>query len=121
MGDSTEAREPSHKKRKGKWVTSYSAMSVREAEKRLGLSCNDITPCLLLRYIVSNTTYEVEGVDVKARVYERILELLQIEVYPDETNPYFGQANASVLGLRYYRPNRRLYADGNGTPYNTLN
>lgn len=38
---------------------------------------------------------------MEARIYEWILEMLEIEGYPDESNTYFKEANVSdlVLGI----------------------
>ena len=97
MGDNTGE---SNKKRKAKPVVSYSAISVAPAQQRLGFMIEDVKA--VAYDTMSVHTYNVEGVNqVKLKVYEWILQVLEIEGYPDEPNTYFKEENVSdlVLGI----------------------
>ena len=86
-----------NKKRKSKIKTSYSHMSVGAAQKRLGIRFEKIkvvAPCQML----VKSTHNVEKLDkLKEKVYERIVEFLSIEGYPDEETLYFKEANVCDL------------------------
>jgi len=100
MGDNAAQQ---NKKRKSKWETSYSAMSIRDAEKRLGIRINKLkaTPIdtmLAKPNSLGGADVNKETMDaIKVKVYERILQYLAIEGYPTEADPDFNEANVSDL------------------------
>jgi hypothetical protein len=100
MGDNAAQQ---NKKRKSNWETSYSAMSIRDAEKRLGiridkLKATPIDTMLAKPNSLGGADVNKETVDaVKVKVYEQILQYLAIEGYPTEANPDFNEANVSDL------------------------
>ncbi|KAI5847314.1 hypothetical protein DFP73DRAFT_525641 [Morchella snyderi] len=98
MGDDNT----NQKKRKPKWTTSYSKMTIREAEKRLGIwldSLNrDAVPVeSMLVQRKSLATVESGRDEIKKRVYDNIVEHLEIEGYPTEADPDFKEANINDL------------------------
>ncbi|RPA93938.1 hypothetical protein L873DRAFT_1815051 [Choiromyces venosus 120613-1] len=94
MGDNTTQQ----KKRKVEWHTSYSTMTVQEAEKRLGSRMYELEEMSLDRMLAN--AKHLEGVDVdvilkaKEKVYEQIVQNLKMEGYPTEAS-----ANFRVSGL----------------------
>ncbi|KAI5839539.1 hypothetical protein DFP73DRAFT_587459 [Morchella snyderi] len=93
------------KKRKLKWTIAYSKMTIPEAEQRLGIS-------LQLRAIPVHRMLErakpAAGGDAilktKQRVYDAIVDYLEMEGYPTEANPDFKEANISDLVLYIIGP-----------------
>ncbi|RPA88448.1 hypothetical protein L873DRAFT_1824504 [Choiromyces venosus 120613-1] len=89
MGDNTTQQ----KKRKVEWHTSYSTMTVREAEKRLGSRMYELEEMPLDRMLAN--AKHLEGVDAnvilkaKEKVYEQIVQNLEMEGYPTEASADF--------------------------------
>lgn len=97
MGDDNTNQE----KRKPKWTTSYSKTTIREAEKGLGIWLDS-----LKRDVVSVEgmfvqrkslpTVESGGGKIKKRIYDNIVEHLEIEGYPTEADPGFKEATSTT-------------------------
>ena len=84
-------------KRKPK--TSYSAMGIQEAERRLGVEISNLGSMSVDR-MLANMKRRPEGVDVdatKEKVYDRILDYLDVEGYPTMASPDFTEANVYDL------------------------
>ena len=84
-------------KRKPK--TSYSAMGIQEAERRLGVEISNLGSMSVDR-MLANTKRRPEGADVdatKEKVYDQILDYLYVEGYPTMANPDFTEANVHDL------------------------
>jgi len=101
MGDNAAQQ---NKKIQSKWETSYSAMSIRDAEKRLGVRIAALraTPIDTMlakpKHSLGRADVNKETVDaVKAVVYDQILQYIDIEGYPTEADPDFKEANMSDL------------------------
>lgn len=98
MGDDNT----NEKKRKGntKWTTSYSSMSLLEAEDRLGFRMQTIKTTSAKDMLIE-ANYMLEGEDsilkTKEKVYDQIVQYLAIEGYPTEANPYFKESSISDL------------------------
>jgi len=86
MGDNTGGP---NKKRKGKWNTAYSSMTVAEAEKRLGVRLKNVK-AVSVKNMLEAGNYRSEGKDpTKEKVYEDIVDYLVVEGYPEDDNPNF--------------------------------
>jgi hypothetical protein len=88
MGDNTEQQT---KKRRSKWTTFYSNMTIPQAEKRLGFRLASIKAISVDR-MLANAKYSLGGcsdaiLKTKEKVYDGIVEHLEIEGYPTEANP----------------------------------
>ncbi|KAI5810207.1 hypothetical protein DFH27DRAFT_538553 [Peziza echinospora] len=104
MADNTDNNtgEP-NKQGKAKSMVSYSAISVAAAQQRLGFRIEDVKAVDF--NTMSAHPYNVEEVDkVKERVYEWILQMLDIEGYPDESNTYYKEQNVNDLVLGIISP-----------------
>ncbi|KAI5850365.1 hypothetical protein DFP73DRAFT_229896 [Morchella snyderi] len=90
------------KKRKPKWAISYSKMTIPEAEKRLGIWLDSLNrdavsvESMLVQH-KSLATVESGRDEIKKRVYDNIVEHLEIEGYPTEADPDFNEANINDL------------------------
>ncbi|KAF8423837.1 hypothetical protein EV426DRAFT_601366 [Tirmania nivea] len=90
------------KKRKMKWNTSYSNMSTAEAEKRLGLRIRSLKTIPVDEMLKrENGQHRLEEDDVtlqtKRKVYEQIVQYLEIEGEPTEADPDFKEGNINHL------------------------
>ncbi|KAF8538493.1 hypothetical protein BDD12DRAFT_152826 [Trichophaea hybrida] len=101
MGDNTEQQK---KKRKSKWTTSYSNMSTSDAQKRLGFTFRTFgSQAIPVDRMLAEAKGGIEGLGmdatqkVKEKVYDLILDHLEIESYPTEADPDFKEANVSDL------------------------
>ena len=107
MGDdSTNTR-----KRKTKWITSYSSMPLLDAEKRLGFMLDEFeSTAVPVNTILATIQQECETPradaisNVKEKVYDAILQYLDIEGYPSASNADFNEANISDLVLYIIGP-----------------
>jgi len=71
--------------------------------------------------MLANTAYGTERADVmKGRVYDRILEYLNIEGYPQDANPDFNEANVCDLLYSIISSNSHLHGVGDWV-YATFN
>ena len=95
MGDETT----NQKKRMVKWAVSYSSMSKEEAEKRLGVRMKhvEVVPTAIMLANAQNIMEADAVKQTKERVYQRILEYLQVEGYPTEVTKSFKEANINDL------------------------
>ena len=94
MGDNAVQQ---NKKRKTKWETSYSAMTILEAEKRLGVRLSQIKT-VSVETMLANAKHDFEVPDViKEKVYDQIVQYLDIEGLLDESDPDFKEANVNDL------------------------
>ncbi|KAI5839536.1 hypothetical protein DFP73DRAFT_561246, partial [Morchella snyderi] len=88
--------------KKRKWTTSYSTMTIPEAEDRLGFRMNTIKVVSVQR-MLRDANYAFEREDsilvTKERVYNNILDYLIMEGYPTEANQYFKETNVNDLVL----------------------
>ncbi|KAA8892730.1 hypothetical protein FN846DRAFT_924087 [Sphaerosporella brunnea] len=103
MGDDNTER----KKRKSKWTTSYSNMTMADSEKRLGIRFRNIRWVSVDKMLAEcNYTMEDEdwAVNTKDEVYKRIVQYLVVEGYPSEEDPDFKEANVSDLVLHVISP-----------------
>ncbi|KAH8148986.1 uncharacterized protein LAJ45_06961 [Morchella importuna] len=82
MGD--ENTNMNQKKRKTKWTTSYSNMSIENSERRLGLRIFELLgrarPVEQIICLREGVKYDVPG--TKEKVYGRIVEYPEVEPYP---------------------------------------
>ena len=92
------------KKRKGntKYNISYSKMSILDAGKRLGFWIDELKAMPVAEMLASEKdNFDGEVGDailrVKQKVYDNIVECLDIEGYPTEANQSFKEANVSDL------------------------
>ena len=93
----TEDDNVGNKKRKSKIKTSYLQMSVGAAQERLGIRFEHIEAVAPHKMLVEST-HNVEKLDkLKEKVYERIVEFLSVEGYPEEGTLYFKKANVNDL------------------------
>ncbi|KAF8534429.1 hypothetical protein BDD12DRAFT_809376 [Trichophaea hybrida] len=100
MGDD----DTNQKKRKPKWITSYSKMSIRETEKRLGIRIDELR-AVPVDQMLANAKHILKGTDtIKEKVYDRIVEYLEIEGYPTEASADFKEAKVSDLVLYIIGP-----------------
>jgi len=97
VGDDT-----SNKKRKPKWTTSYSSMSLLDAEDRLGFRMSTIR-VVPVQNMLTEANYTLEGEEsilkTKEKVYDQIVQYLVFEGYPTEANAYFKETNINDLVL----------------------
>jgi hypothetical protein len=90
------------KTRNAQRTTSYSTMTIQEAEHRLGFRFGSLRP-KPVEDMLANAKHNLEGLDkdiiinTKEKVYSRIVEYLEVEGYPTEANPDFKEANISDL------------------------
>ena len=85
-------------------ATSYSNVSSKDAEKRLGFSWKSLRDKVLSgKDMLAKSAYAVKAGDdtlkTKEKVYEELLEYLEVEGYPGEEDPDFGGANVNDLVL----------------------
>ncbi|KAF8533426.1 hypothetical protein BDD12DRAFT_487215 [Trichophaea hybrida] len=98
MGDDNT----NQKKRKTKWITSYSNITAEQAEERLGFRFRTLRG-IAVEGMLADGRYGVEGLEVdainktKEKVYGRILEYLRVEGYPTEADPSFKEVNINDL------------------------
>ena len=99
-----------NKKRKLKWSTSYSNMSLIDAEKRLGFMMEAfISTAIPVHKMLATAQQKFEGpgadtiLNIKDKVYDAILQYLFIEGYPG-TSTDFNEANISDLVLFIISP-----------------
>jgi len=102
MGD----ENTNQKKRKVKWATSYSSMTMAEAEKRLGLRVKNFkaVPAAIMLANAQNSMEADAVKETTERVHRRIVEYLKIEGYPTEANTNFKETNISDLVLYIIGP-----------------
>lgn len=98
MTDNTEQQT---RKRKSKWITSYSNMSMEDANKRLGFRMDTLTGIPVER-MLAEAQHRLEEEKaflekIKKRVYHRIVKFLETEGYPTEGNPNFKEASINDL------------------------
>lgn len=95
MGDNTN-----QKKRKTKWVTSYSGMTTADAEKRLGFRIRSFTTIPVDEMLKAERP-KLEGgnelLQTKMKVYDQIVQYLEISGEPTEADPDFKEGNISHL------------------------
>ncbi|KAA8897860.1 hypothetical protein FN846DRAFT_224806 [Sphaerosporella brunnea] len=108
MGDNTEQQA---KKRKSKWSTPYSNMSLSNAQKRLGFTFRTFgAQAIQVDHMLAEAKGGIEGPEmdsiqkVKEKVYDVMLDHLEIEGYPTEADPDFKEANVSDLVLHIISP-----------------
>ncbi|KAF8434035.1 hypothetical protein BGX38DRAFT_179554 [Terfezia claveryi] len=101
----SERDNKNQKKRKLKWFTSYSNMSLLDTEKRLGFIVETfVSSAVPVNNMLATAQQECvrPGADailnIKEKVYDAIVQYLDIEGYP-ELNPDFNEANISDLVL----------------------
>ncbi|KAA8898470.1 hypothetical protein FN846DRAFT_910065 [Sphaerosporella brunnea] len=103
MGDDNTER----KKRKSKWTTSYSNMTMADSEKRLGIRIKNIRG-IPIENMLAEANYTMKEVDwalnTRDKVYNQIVEYLVVEGYPTEANPDIKEANVSDLVLHILSP-----------------
>ncbi|RPA93678.1 hypothetical protein L873DRAFT_1815520, partial [Choiromyces venosus 120613-1] len=89
------------KGRKAKWATSYSTMTIEEAEKRLGILINKLKAMPLDGMLANAKHLEGWDADVilkaKKKVYEQIVQYLEIEGYLTEVCTGFKEGKLNDL------------------------
>ncbi|KAF8541536.1 hypothetical protein BDD12DRAFT_803593 [Trichophaea hybrida] len=86
MGDDNTNQKP-------KWTTSYSNMTIAQTEQRLGFRIRSLKP-IPVKTMIANASKDL-GKDTQAieqtkeKVYDRIVEHLQVEGFPTEADPDF--------------------------------
>ena len=98
MGD-----EQQKKKRKTKWNTSYSNMTIAQAEKRLGFEIATIEE-VPVEEILGHQNESNEVMGAKGKVYEQIVRYLRIEGNPTGADPDFKEANINHLVFSILSP-----------------
>ncbi|KAA8909404.1 hypothetical protein FN846DRAFT_889014 [Sphaerosporella brunnea] len=90
--------------RKSKWSTCYSNMSLSNAQKSLGFRFRTFgAQAIPVDHMLAEARGGIEGPEmdsirkVKEKVYDLILDHLEIEGYPTEADPDFKVANVSDL------------------------
>ena len=104
MGDANT--EQPDKKRKSKWITSYSNMTTAQAEKRLGFRIRSVD-VVSVDSMLENIKYSPggKGLDItlkaKERIYDNLVDYLLVAGYPTEGDPDFkgGNVNDLVYGI----------------------
>ena len=93
------SEDNANKKRKSKWTTSYSNMSIEDAEERLGVTMSSIRGnSIAVEDMLVQCAYAVEDISKsKEKVYDHILEHLEMEGYPGEEDPDFKESNVNDL------------------------
>jgi len=105
MSDNSES-----KKRKVKWEQSYSRISRIDAEKRLGVEMETLdNEAIPVSKMLAEAGYTIEennkGIqEAKRQVYKAILQYLDLEGYPTETNPDYNGNNVRDLVLYILGP-----------------
>jgi ribosome assembly protein YihI (activator of Der GTPase) len=90
------------KTRNAQRTTSYSTMTIQGAEHRLGFRFGFLTS-IPVGVVLANAKHNFEGLDkdmissTKEKVYERIVEYLEIEGTPTQAKADFKEANVSDL------------------------
>ena len=113
MGDDTNQKRQStdddgtnQKKRKLKRTTSYSTMTILEAEKILGISM-EYLPAVSVDQMLADAKHGLEQdviLKTKRMVYRQIRQYLQLEGFPSEASPDFNEANVNDLVLYIIGP-----------------
>ena len=93
MGDNAAQQ---NKKKKTKWGTPYLAMTIREAEGHLGVRISQLKT-VSVQTILANAGHDFEVLDAKEKVYDQIVQYLDVEGYPEDSDPDFKEANISDL------------------------
>jgi len=104
MGD--DNTEQANKKRKSKFTTSYSQMTIAQAEQRLNVGLDEI-PFMDVDEMLATAKHPVKKADVdamKKKLYERLLEYMEAEGYPTEANAEFNESNISDLVFAIVAP-----------------
>lgn len=97
MGDDNTEQ----KKRKFPWKISYSNMTIKDAEKKLGIMMTSLREEAVS--VTDMLSVHIERVErdvilkTKEKVYERILEHFEMEGFPGEEEPDFKEANVNDL------------------------
>ncbi|RPB18614.1 hypothetical protein L211DRAFT_815272, partial [Terfezia boudieri ATCC MYA-4762] len=102
--DTTGAEQQKKKKPKRKLSTSYSRMTIREAEQRLQFRIDELQE-VPVHMILEKPS--IEGLDmneIKEKVYRHILEYIDIEGYPTEASTGYKEAKVSDLVLYVIGP-----------------
>ena len=126
MGCNTEQQ----KKRKSKRSTSHSNIPIPDAQKRPGFSFKTFgSQEIPVDRMLTETRVGIEGLGMdavqktKEKVYDLMLDYLEIEGYRTESDPDFKEANVSDLVLHIISPIlsdfRRKAAEG-GRVYGRL-
>ncbi|KAI5803265.1 hypothetical protein DFH27DRAFT_44381 [Peziza echinospora] len=87
------------KKRKSKWTTSYSNMSIKQAEKRLGFRFGSLEAIPVGRMLANANKGENPDsmLETKGMVYEQLVRHLEVEGFPTEADPDFKESNINHL------------------------
>ncbi|KAG0634855.1 hypothetical protein HOY80DRAFT_1140366 [Tuber brumale] len=87
-----------------KYQTSYSNVTFEEAEKRLGFVVDMLNnDAIDLDQMLAEMELEIDGLgreevwETKQKVYDRILEFVEMEGYPNESTEEFKEANVNDL------------------------
>lgn len=93
-----EMTEPK-KKRKMKWNTSYSNMSIRQAEKRLGFRFQSLAEIPVDEMLGNADDGESlnAALKTKKKVYDQIVQYLEIAGHPTERDPDFKESDINHL------------------------
>ncbi|KAF8428711.1 hypothetical protein EV426DRAFT_711384 [Tirmania nivea] len=81
------------------WKTSYSNIGEEEAQRRLGFRIQSLKPIAVDRILaeVNDGFGDDHVLKTKEKVYNQILQYLEIEGYPTEVEPDFKEASISDL------------------------
>lgn len=91
------------KRRRSSWISSYSELSISDAEERLGFEMESLgkNP-IAITELVATANNRVGGATInsmKEKVYSNILDYLGFEGYPSTLTKDFCEANVSDLVL----------------------
>lgn len=96
------------KRRRSSWISSYSELSISDAEERLGFEMESLgkNP-IAITELVATANNRVGGATInsmKEKVYSNILDYLGFEGYPSTLTKDFCEANVSDLVLLMLNP-----------------
>lgn len=107
------------KKRRLKWQTSYRSVTTEEAEKRLGFRLEKLqSEALPIEKIIGHKNLNL--LDLKSKVYERIVEYLDVEGYPTMASDDFKEININDLVYTVLAPVISNYKSSTSKPMRLL-
>lgn len=97
------------KKRKTKWITSYSSMTIPQAQERLGFRIRTIKTVSVDEMLADNKDmFGEDRLDIilktKQRIYDNVVDYVLIEGYPTEGDPDFKEGNINDLVYSIINP-----------------
>ena len=107
----TDDSEQATQKRKYPWKTSYTDMTQKQTEARIGITMEDLFSAVTpIKRMLAQEGYSFDGegsdttMTTKEDVYKQILRYLTIEGYPTDSSQNFKEQNVSDLVLLMISP-----------------